>query len=166
MPLKIQRVPRGLIELLNMSGGETPRELEDRVRATLDLLQVYGLMQRRIFSANNAAAAEGTAVQVIPSSTQWTILFDLGCTIIKTATVTALRAAVEISLNNDVNQVIGLESAELGPFGATETGAAGFAHNCPYPRILPPNTAFQARPNIIGTDATCNISVFAHVGVL
>lgn len=166
MPQKIQRNARGLEALLSLQGSQLPIELEDRIRGTVELTQFYGSMQRRVFSANNAALAEGSAVAVTPSIANWIVLFAIGVTVIKTATVTALRASAEIAINNDSNQVIGLVSDELGPFGATETGAASATLVLPYPMILPPNTALQGRPNIIGTDANANVSVFGLVGIL
>lgn len=79
MPNKIQRVPRGLAELLSTFGGQTPIELEDRVRAQIDSLQFYGLSQRTFASANSGgpAASSLTTPQavVIPSSTSWSVLF-------------------------------------------------------------------------------------------
>lgn len=165
MPFRIQRVPVGLLNLLSIAGGATPTELEDRVRSTLDLLQFYGVQQRQTFSANDPAAAEGTGVNlVLPNA--WGVLFAASVTIIKTATMTALRGAVAIRYNGDVNQEEGLASEELGPFGATETGAVSVIPLLPYPRLLPPNTRILGRASIIGTDATCNLTVGANFGVL
>lgn len=166
MAFKIQRVPRSLNDILSSFGGQTPTELEERLRATIDLLQMYGLTQEQVAAANNPAEVENGTVGVVLSARNWTVLFDCGVTFIKTATVTALRGSVGVRLNGDVNQEYALASEALGPFGATETGAATIVATLPYPRLLPPGSLVIGRPQIIGTDATVNITVGAHFGVL
>lgn len=78
MPFKIQRVPRGLNDLLSSFGGVTPAELEDRVQAVVELIQFYGLQQR--VSLTGTSGAVGTSltvpgVTVTPSNTSWSVLF-------------------------------------------------------------------------------------------
>jgi len=168
VPFRIQRVPQGLLNLLSLSGGETPIELEDRVRSTLDLLQYYGLQQIRNVGTNNAAAAEGTQVQILPAGglpvDTWFVLFSLTASIIKTATMTALRGGVFIGRAGA--NIQNLRSDELGPFGATETGAVGVCWTAPFPYICPPNTRLIAMAQIIGTDAAANVTCGAEVGIL
>lgn len=164
MPFGIQRVPRGLADLLNIFGGATPRELEDRIRGSLDMLQMYGTTQLQSAAATNAAAAENAAVAVILSSTRWTVLFAAHGTVVKTATVTALRADVTLNRGTQFSPL--LFADELGPFGATETGNASFGGMLPYPLLCPPGSLVQCTARIIGTDATANVSVFAEFGTL
>lgn len=166
MAFRIQRVPRGLNELMSIFGGATPQELEDRVRGTVDLLQMYGLNQERVQGLNNAALAENTNIAFAMSNTQWTVLFDASMTVIKTATVTAIRAVVSVRLNSDPNQEYALASESLGPFGATETGAASCIARLSYPRLCPPGSLIVGRLDILGTDATANCTVGAHFGVV
>lgn len=166
MPFRIQRVPRGLNELLSIFGGNTPNELEDRVRASLDVLQMYGIQQRQTFTASNAALAEATDVSNTPS-TNWIVLFQASITITKTATMTALNASIGIRYNGNVNEEETLAaSANLGPFGATETGLVTLNYVAPYPRLLPPRTQFVGRMGILGTDATASVFIGANYGVL
>lgn len=164
MSEKIQRVPRGLGEVLSTFGGVTPQSIEDAVRGVLELLQFYGLTQLQSAFATNAAAAEGTAVTVTPSASAWTILFGVTGVIGKTATMTALRG--ELSMNRRTQFGSFLFSDELGPFGATETGNATFGWRAPYPLLLPPGSTISCTPTIIGTDATAVVSVFAEFGTL
>jgi len=166
VPFRIQRVPRGLNELLSIFGGQTPVELEDRVRGTLDLLQLYGLSQERVQGLNSAALAENTNLAFALSNTQWTVLFDATVTVIKTATVTAIRASVSVRLNADPNQEYALASESLGPFGATETGAATVVARLSYPRLCPPGSLIVGRLDILGTDANANVTVGAHFGTV
>lgn len=166
MAFRIQRLPRGLNDLLTIFGGETPRELEDRIRGTVDLLQFYGLTQEQVKATNVAAAAEGAVAGVQLSADRWTVLFDATLTVIKTATVTAIRGSVSVRLNNDVNQEYGLASESLDPFGATETGPASVVARINFPRLCPPNSFVIGRLDILGTDATANITTGAHFGVL
>lgn len=164
MPFRIQRVPRGLSDLLSIFGGQSPTELEDRSRLTLESLQFYGTTQLQTAATTNAATAENTSVTVILSATRWTVLFAAHGTVVKTATMTALRA--DVTLNRGTNFSPLLFSEELGPFGATETGNASFGGWLPYPLVCPPGTQVLCTPRVLGTDATANVSVFAEYGTL
>jgi hypothetical protein len=98
VPFKIQRVPRGLQNLLSTSGGNTPVDLEDRVQASLDLLQFYGATQLNS-AFDSAVIVEGGSVSMTlnttPASvpTPWVLLYALWATVLKTATMTAGAAA-------------------------------------------------------------------------
>lgn len=164
MPFGIQRVPRGLGDLLNIFGGATPPELEDRIRGSLDLLQMYGSTQLQSGLGNNAALAEAGQVTIVMSTTRWTVLFGAHATVIKTATMTALRASVIVNRGTQFSPL--LFSEALGPFGATETGNTSFGGRLPYPLLCPPNSAVACLLDVLGTDATANVSVFAEFGTL
>lgn len=166
MPLPIQRVPRGLSDVLSIFGGQTPQMLGPEVLGTLELIQFYGLTQRSTLGANNAAVAEGVNVPA-PALTTWAVLFNATTTIIKTATVTALRGSVNINRGGG-SAGLGLIYAqeELGPFGATETGAATVVFFPDYPLLLPPGTVIGGSAPIVGTDATVNLTIQAEIGVL
>lgn len=166
MPFKIQRVPRGLLELLSISGGGNPTELEDRVRASLELMQFYGLQQRQTLLANNAAAAENTLVSVTPSATNWTLLFAAASTVTVTATMTALHHHVVTQRGGSTEIQIPLATREIVIVGATVTGACHCPWTPPYPWLLPPGAIVSALATIIGTDATASVSVRAEFGVL
>ena len=162
--MKIQRVPRGLNELLSIVGGQTPAELEQRTRLTLEAIQFYGTQQLQSGFANGAALAEGTAITLTLHPTAWTVLFGVTGAIVKTATMTALRGAIGLTRRTQFG--ITLFAEELGPFGATESGTCSYGGFLPYPLLCPPGTTVDARANVIGTDATANVSVFAEFGVL
>jgi len=166
VPFRIQRPARGLNDLLSIFGGGTPSELEDRVRGTIELVQFYALNQRQVATTSNGALVEGNALVLVPSASQWVVLFDLTCTIVKTATMTALRGATFIRYNNDQNQEAAIASEELGPFGATETGAVTVTGGLYYPRLLPPGSAVGCRCQIIGTDANASVILGANFGVV
>lgn len=167
MPFKIQRVPLGLNNLLSTYGGQTPVDLEDRVRAVVELTQFYGLQHKQHLSTNDPALAEGGTVSAIAGqtiNTQWCVLFVASAVFIKTATMTALRGSVQISRRS--NNRIEVASAELGPFGATETGACDVVFVPAYPMLLAPPWDVRAALKILGTDATANVTIQAEVGVL
>lgn len=166
MPFKIDRVPQGLLNLLATRGGGTPAELEDRLRSTIDVLQMYALQQVQRFSGANAALAENVATGVVLSATNWAIIFSAAGSITKTATMTALRAGILLRPNGDQSLQHLVASAELGPFGATETGATSVIWEPAYPRVVPPATAVLIIPQIIGTDANCAASVEVFAGLL
>lgn len=165
MPFKISRVPRGLVDLLSAFGGVTPPELEDRIRAVVELVQFYGMQHLTVQSANNAAAAKGVGVVITPSTTNWAVLFMATTSIVKTATVTALSGQVFIRRSSGLFNMCVAERA-LGPFGAAETGVAAVPFIPPYPMLLPPGSTITGVANILGTDATANVIVGAEFGLL
>jgi len=164
VPLLIQRLPRGLSELMSIFGGVTPRDLHDSVQGGVELLQFYGMTQLQTGLAANAALAEGGTLTITPSASSWCVLFAASMTIAKTATMTALRA--EIAVNRRTLQSCFLFGESLGPFGATETGNVGFGGFLAYPLLLPPGSTVNATPTVIGTDANANCNVVAEFGVL
>src|SRR5262245_54404986 len=118
-PFSVQRFPLGLPQLLSQSGGQTPTYIEQEIQGGLELLQFYALTQLQSGFANNAAAAEGTAVPLVLSADRWTVLFGVTGAVVKTATVTALFANVSLNRRTQFGQL--LFASNLGPFGATET---------------------------------------------
>lgn len=169
MPFRIQRVPQGLNNLLSIFGGATPVDLEDRVQASLELIQFYGLQQQRVVFGNDAALAEGSQVSATVNFPavrgQWAVLFNASVAVVKTATVTALRASLRMQRAGSGNTTT-IASDELGPFGATETGVAHVVFNCPYPLILVPPWDIFARLDILGTDANANVTGACEIGIL
>lgn len=163
MTLKVQRVPRGLSDLLTIFGGEHPSGLVPELRGVIDVIQFYGLNNLTTLATSNAALAEGGNVQLTVPDRQFWLLYALHATIVKTATMTALRADLQIGQGSN----FGVYAAEeLGPFGATETGDVRFSYVPATPRVLLPQMALRASLEILGTDATANVSVVAHVGIL
>lgn len=164
MAEKIQRVPRGLNELLTISGGATPRLLEEHVRSTLDLLQFYGMQQLQTSLGSNAAAAEGAGAGAVLPGNVWFVLYAMTGRVVKTATMTALR--LSLNLNRNTQQSLVLMSEQFAPFGATETGTATMGVRLPYPLLCPPGTTGSCLVDILGTDANCNLTCIAEFGVL
>lgn len=165
MPELIQRVPRGLGNLLSLQSGQTPRNIADELVGTLDLLQFYGQTQVQTAQANNAAVAEGVSVTVIPSAQSWIVLFAASVLIVKTATMTALRGAVSYQ-RSSTNLLLRLAEDQLGPFGATETGTCAVGWVNPAGMICPPGTQITGSAVIIGTDATADVTVRCEFGLL
>lgn len=166
MPFKIQRVPRGLNDLLSIFGGATPTELEDRVRATLEIMQLYGLQQRQTALATNAAAAEGAFVTIVPSLTQWSMLFFATTTVAVTATMTALVVNVVLQRGGATDMTLPVASSQFTQFGATVTGSVNVIYAPDTPLLLPPGTVISGSAPIIGTDATANVNIRAEFGIL
>lgn len=162
-PFSVQRIPRGLLELIGNFGGQTPANLAQEIAGNLELLQFYGLTQLQSASAVNAATAEGAGVTVtLPNS--WCVLFSANCFVTKTATMTALR--VGLGINRTGGAEMGVADIDGSPFGATETGGVTAVWFAPYPVLCPPGSRVVGRPNIIGTDATASVIVAAEFGVL
>jgi len=171
VPFRIQRVPQGLNNLLSIFGGGTPIELEDRIRGQLDLLQFYGLQQQRV-TFDTGAIAETATVNCIAAAAEraelgakWAVLFGASMGGVKTATMTAFRVSIEMIRRGNTSSIT-LASGELGPFGATETGAAGVEYFSPQPILLAPPWSVFGRLQILGTDATATCTCVAEIGIL
>lgn len=163
MPLAIQRVPRGLSDVLSIFGGQSPVALSDLLVGQLELLQFFALQQRTVLTAQNAALAEGGAVSVaLPN--QWCLLLAASGAITKTGTMTAARLSVAV--NRGAPNGPPVKSESMGPFGATETGLVDLTFIPPTPMVCPPGTTVAVGLNILGTDATANVFVVAEFGVL
>lgn len=160
MPDKIQRVARGLAELLSLQGGRTPIMLGDEVGAQLELLQYYGLQQLQTRSSTDPA---GTQVGVTLSSTSWCVLFGADGAVSLAAAMTALAHSL-IMRRNVPSFVTLAEKDYLGTF--TASGTSSLAWRAPYPLLCPPNTqVFFGLTKLIGV-ANANITVTAEFGVL
>lgn len=114
---KIQRVPRGLNELLSLSGGQTPADLEAKVQPSLDLLQFYGLTQRRIITAVNPAQPSGTAVSIpFPNLLGWNLLFACSYAANGNAAFTTLAIqlrvnGIKVAFYNVPNPAVAMENS-------------------------------------------------------
>jgi len=161
----VQRYPAGLLELLNLKGISPPRELADYFQGSIDLLQFFGQSQLQNNAVTSGGIAEGSNVTMVPDARSWILLYAAAVTITKTATMTALRAAISLQRAGALFPTI-LAQDNLGPFGATETGNASVPWWAPYPVLCPPGTVLLANPVILGTDATCNVTVRAEWAVL
>jgi hypothetical protein len=167
MALRIQRVPRGLNDLLSIFGGETPTDLAPQVYGMVDLLQFYALSQDVHFSSNDPALAEGGTVTNTISNTNWVVLLDLNATVVKTGTMTACWLNMFARKNALASFEYSLENGSMGPFGATETGAVTLTwKQTPSFRLLPPGTQLGVRLTVLGTDATANVTLGQHVAIL
>lgn len=164
MSFAIQRVPRGLSDILSIFGGHTPRDLSSEVHGSLELMQLYGQTQLTTATATNAALAEGTDIQIVPAA-QWTVVFSATINIVKTATMTALGGAISVIRGTPARSFLAA-STNLGPFGATETGNAILTWVAPYPFLCQPNTAWRFFMPVLGTDATASVTCTVEFGTL
>lgn len=163
MPDKIQRVARALNSLLSQQGGQTPLALNDNLQGTIDLLQFYGMTQYARVDVANAAAAEGTVLELVVPANQLWVLFAMHAVVVKTATMTACRISLAWG---EAGSPMVVWAEALGPFGATETGTITSGLQLPYPKILLPGMNCRGRIDIIGTDATADFTFSAGIGRL
>lgn len=163
MAFTIQRVPRGLADVLTIFGGETPRDLAPEVRGSLELLQLYGSTQLQVASAANAALAQNGNIDIVVPATQHWVVFQMAALVANTATMTGLELALALG-----------PSAALSVAVQTMEKTAGFAAGAsiriawaaPYPRVLFPGAVLRFQLSRLGTDATANCLLSAQVGVL
>jgi len=161
VPFKIQRVPTGLSQVLTIFGGQTPQELEDRVRATIDVLQAYGLTQRQQLVAANAAVAEGANLSIVlPAS--WCILFAASISIAAAVGLVGAGFGMAVSRGGGAQQPVSFDKVDLAVAG----GAIVNAFVPSYPLLLPPNSVISGVPYWLNGAATADAQVQCDVGVL
>jgi hypothetical protein len=167
MPLKIQRIARGLGELLSTFGGQTPSELEDRTRGTLELTQFYGGQQRQVVAAGAAGvAASLTTPQaaVVLSLTAWTVLFAAHATIVPVAAATTqVGWGISVARANAGGAV--LYAAENVQAPAVGSNLA-LSFVAPYPMILPPGSSVGNLMFSTLGSATQTVGLVVDFGVL
>lgn len=159
MTVPIQRVPRGLTNVLGQVGAVSPAALEDRVRATLEMLQFYGQTQAQQLVATDAALASGTNLTLIVPQGQVWIVFAAQAQIVEDAAMTVLDLFLGVGFNGGTV----LAARHDGVFTAGRIFAS--ALHLPYPRVLMPGQFIGALPIYAGV-ATANVNISAQVGVL
>lgn len=160
MSMQIQRVPRGLANLISSFGGLTPRELEDQVRACIDATQFYGLQTYiRQLGTDPALALGGTINLTVPATEFW-LLYDVGCNIVGAAGMTSAHISFAVGPT-------GSETAFFS-FVPPPAIAATFQDGLtlPYPRLLLPGWRLQLRLNNLQGVANASVAFSAGVGVL
>ena len=163
MPEQIQRVPRGLADVLSTFGGITPRTLSGEVVPAIDALQFYGSTQLQVQSAANAALVQGGNVDItVPAQQHW-LLFQCAALVANTATMTGLELA--LALGPSAALTVAIETLEKNA-GFAAGASIRIAHALAYPRILFPGSVVRFQLQRLGTDATANTLVSALVGVL
>lgn len=167
MPEKIQRVPRGLNNLLTISGGQTPQLISDQITGTLDLLQFYGLTQVQRRQAVDAAWVEGTLMTITVPATEYWIWYTAELSMAKSATVTTMEASLAYG---PAGQQVTVQHFSRAP-GTTaaagvDTGTLVFGFQSNYPVVLLPTWTITARLDILGADANVGAALSALVGVL
>lgn len=168
MPFNIQRVPRGLNDLLSAFGGATPTELEDRLRATVDCTQLYGLTQRQVITRTAAALPQNSFVSIAGQDPviveRWAVLYAATAIVVRTATMTALRFGVKVVRGGGSASTF--VHVDGSPFAATDLGTSEAPFVAPYPILLPPPWDIRGFLNTVGTDATVALTISCEVGVL
>lgn len=164
MPFKIQRVPRGLNDLLSIFGGATPTELEDRIAGNIDLLQFYGQTQLQTAFQNAPAAVVGGGAGTPLSPDHWCVLFGCHGSVAKTAAMTAFSGTIAVNRRTQFSPLVHT-CLTLQPYGATEVGTVSFGGMLPYPLLCPPGTQVDFFVRILAGVANVNVSIFAEFGV-
>lgn len=162
MALTIQRVPRGLNDVLSIFGGQTPKGLAEEIAGIIDTLQFYGLAQQQ-FQANAAnIAQDGTVVLTVPSNQYW-VLFQAHVVMSITAAVTAARVSVGFSSSSLTAHCIGA-AADVLTVGVVYDWRMPWL--LPYPRVLLPGTVIRAQLERLAGAANLAVGLTAQVGVL
>lgn len=162
------------MQVLSIYGGHAPNELEERVRATIDLLQFYGLQQRRVVLATNAALASGGSIDLrstvanVPATETWALLFGGSAGVLKVAATTDVALNLQMTrggLSNSITLATG-SSAQLGNYGAAALGSATVNFWADTPVLLAPPWNMHAQLVNLAGVANASVSVIAEIGVL
>lgn len=164
MPFRIQRVPRGLGNLLSIFGGQTPQELEDRVRGQLELLQMYGLQQRQVFTFTAAAQTTGGTAIGTPSSDRWCVLHSAFCTVDANVGLTDLAASIGV-VRGATGPSILVAYEQMNPVIAINFSWR-LCWQPAYCWLLPPGSQVFVLLNVLAGLANTAISVTAEIGLL
>lgn len=164
---RIQRIPRGLQNLLGMFGPNTPESLGDEICGTLELLQMYGLSQLQTLTTSNAAVAVGGAVQLVigPAgpSVGWSVLFNAEARVGKAVAMTALAAGVTINRGGLAPTSSHVAYGEPVRFVGTGTFVVPFVPA--YPILLPPGSSILATVEELVGVANAPVTVQADLGI-
>lgn len=157
---EIQRVPAGLANVLNLFGGILPVNLATQVIGNIDLLQFYGLSQRTVDGASNAALPPNTnlTVQLPP---KWCVLYSASFTAVITAATTKLSNILAINRGTPSGPVYA--QREYTQFGVAGNCTLPFAP--PYPLLLPPSTTIVGAMDLLGVSATLSCSLIVEYGL-
>ena len=166
----VQRIPGGLLELLSAkTSGITPSDLATAVQPTIDLLQMFGLAQPlETINVQDAALVEGSAVAVAVPTTEWWMLYALANVYVRTTTQTAVKFSLRIGPSAGVLTVpVATGPTEsVAPTTTAATDVVGAVFVPSYPMLLPPGTTLYAFLDVLGTDATMNVSLRARIARL
>lgn len=164
MPFRIQRVPRGLGNVLSIFGGETPQLLAEEVHGSLDLMQAYGLSQRQVFTFTAAAQTTGGQAIGTPSVDRWCILHAAFATVDANVGLTALAASIGI-IRGTAGPSILVAYEQMNPVIA-QNFSWRLCWQPSYCWLLPPGSQIFVLLNVLTGIANTAISVTAEVGIL
>lgn len=161
----IQRVPRGLLELIGAFGGVNPRLMTDEVRPVISLEQFFARMQLQVTSTTNAALAEGG--QIVHTASTWQLLIAAEVRLTTTATMNGWETSIRFGTNVTGNSVA-LASRANNPF--TAGIPAGVISSCVFvpdtPFVLAPGNLILGTLDVLGTDATAAVDLRIAFGSL
>lgn len=132
----IQRVARGLQNLLNLFGLSNPQDLSNTVQGTLDLLRHYSPVEciQQVTAAGITGAVGDSDLVVVPATETW-VLFGMGFQHF-------VGAAGQISYSGFVRTFTPSNSFPIYrvDFIAALNDRVDYGTLLPYPLILPPGS--------------------------
>lgn len=165
MAVLIQRIARGLTEVLGAFGAENPRELADEVRGTMALEPFYARQQLQTLSVENLALAQSGEVFWNPTFNAYLIAASMR--IVSTAAMTAYAGS--IAWRPGVNTGIWVDLAHNN----WNTGGLGAGRSlcvCEFvpasPFYIMPGQVIRARLDVLGVDPTAAVNLQLMFGAL
>lgn len=156
---QIQRLPRGLANVIGSYGGLLPKVFEDSVHGSLEMLQFFGLQQLQNQFVQNAAVASGADVSLTVPANQYWLLYHCFSRLVEQAAMTFADQMIFMDPGTSVVASI------FGNPGFTAGRIDRLPFVPPYPMLLLPGNRIGTACTFAGV-ATADLSFSAVVGVL
>jgi len=93
---EVQRYPTGLLDVLGIKGGRPPNMLRNDYGLTIPALRILARQGSQLQSTTNAAAAQGTGIDVLVPAGQTWLLTEGNVQITEAAAMTLVSASLQL----------------------------------------------------------------------
>lgn len=157
----IQRVPRGLTNVLGAVNALNPPTMEGRLSAHIDLLQFYGQAQLQDRSSAAAGGVGTSALLTVPAN-EWWIVYHCGVQWTTDATVTFAAFVLNFA-GTPVKWQSFTNAAPI--MWAASSRQVHMPHDFGYPKALAPGRTINGTLSDLAGTASLNFQVNALIGV-
>lgn len=168
MATLIQRVARGLTEMLGAYGPDGPRTFEDGVRGVVSLESFYARQQQTTTSIQGTVAESGEVV--FPTSAgvvNWTYITAVSLRIQSTATMTAYAGSIAMRMPTNFGPWVDLAHGNWNDGGLGVNRSFVVCEYVPsLPFLLSPGQILRGRLDALGADPTAQINLQVLFGAL
>lgn len=166
MPLPIQRVARGLTEMLGAFGPDGPRTLGDEVHGSLNLEPFYARQQQQTVS-QQATVAESGEVVFGNTNTNWLYVTAVSLQILSTATMTAYAGSIGFRQGVSTGVWVMLAHGNWNDGGLGVNRTFVVCEWVPtFPFLMAPGNVLRGRLDALGADPTAQLNLNVLFGAL